>query len=364
MLIKKNVNPYSMRTFAFLNDDISRIIAAYYLYSALELSHKDDFKGAFNLIDFAKKLSPKYFECNKIAAFLYSRTNTLKAKEEYQLALSYCVTDNEMSTVLVLYAGFLLRINDYRDALEQLKKAETIDNENIYIKLEKAKIYSCMGSFSDAETTLNQIVYEDLQTIKEKNIYLTRKADNLKRQSEVFEQRDYEKKFDLIKAAFIELEKSEQPDKELYNYMINLLSNLCYMYFDVGVMQYLCSKLYQYDQNLMQTSKFIDLRKILKDKFNSIPEFDMKYSFLRFMIDYNDELQELDDGEGIVYSIKDSYGFIKNIKYLEGLYFKIDQQVRLGDIVRLENIFQTDKGPIAKKFSIIRNVEDKYINLY
>ena len=243
MLVKENVNPYSMYAFAFLNNDISRIIAAYYLHDALGYSRRKEFDIAFNLIDFAKKLAPRYFECNKIAASLYAITNPLKAAEEYELSLSYCETDKETATVLVLYAEVLLKMNDYQGALKQLTRADTIDENNVYIKLEKTKVLSCTGRFADAEITLCQIVYEDLETNKEKNIYLTRKADILKRRSEVFEQRDYEKKFGLIKEAFSELEKSERPDKELYNYMTTLLYNLCYMYFDIEVMEFLYCKL-------------------------------------------------------------------------------------------------------------------------
>lgn len=361
VLTKQHVNPYSMKAFSFINNDISRVIAAYYLCEAMQCANKDDLKTAFELIEFAKKLAPRYFECNKISAFLNTTINPTKAKEEYELSISYCENDIELATVHVLYAGFLLRIDDYDCALEQLNKAHEIDKDNYYIKMEKCKIYSTIGEYDKAEKILEEVRFSDLQSTRDENIYLTRNADILKRRAEIYEPRDYGRKFTLISQAIRILETSKIPDQGIYDYMAILLKEVCYMYFDRNKLEYLIEKLEDNIKALKRVPKFKKLKEAILSKLDLIEDVGLRKKLKQLVYNYNEILPQLKEREGVVYLAKNNFGFIKNQEYPLGIYFKLGDKIKNldeGDIVELENVLQTERGPIAINVKVLYNIKD------
>jgi GTPase SAR1 family protein len=344
-------SPYTMKSFIITNDDKSRIVAAYYLSKALECSHKMEIDDAFKFVEFAKKLAPNYFECNKVAAFLYGTTSPLKARNEYNIAIECSKTEDEKATILIAYAGFLLRCNDYTNAIEQLSLAEKFQPCNTYIKLEKTKILGCVNDFEIAYKLLDEIQYEALSE-KNKNIYLTRKADLKKRESEVFDQRDIDKKFNLIKEAFEILELSISPDREIYEYMANLLKSLTYIYFDDEVIIYILEKLEMYHSFFRNTRNFKEFQNNMKTKINGIANPQYKSSVLKYITNIEDLLDELEEDEGIVYALHTdkNFGFFKTKDYLKGVYFKLQDRIssiQIGDIIKFEKIITTEKGYMA-----------------
>lgn len=357
VLQNQHKSPYTMKSFIFLNNDKSRIIAAYYLMKAIKSSNKDCLDEAFNLIEFAKKLAPHYFECNKVAAFLYGTTSPLKTREEYEIGIEYCQTQEEKANILVVYAGFLLRCNDYYTAIEKLSFAEELKPDDPYIKLEKVKILGCINDFKAAYANLNAINYEELDS-HYKNIYLTRKADLLKRESELFDQRDIKKKFEYICNAYKILEDSPEPDDLIYDYMVYLLNNLAYMIFDTSVMKYINDKLEIYYSFFRKCPRFREFKKNILSKLDEFTDTTLKTEIMKYFPQIEDTLSKLKPNEGIVYALRHDlgFGFFKTKEYPKGVYFKIHYKIsdiQIGDIVMYDNIITTSKGIMVLNVSIV-----------
>ncbi|MGI6716769.1 MAG: NB-ARC domain-containing protein [Eubacteriales bacterium] len=357
VLQSKHKSPYAMKSFSFHNNDKSRIIAAFYLMKAIQCSNKDNMDEAFKLVSFAKKLAPNYFECNKVAAFLYGTTSPLKAREEYDIAKEYCETDEEKATILVVYAGFLLRCNDYHTAISELSVAQALQPDNIYIKLERIKILGCINDFKEAYSLLDSIDYELLDN-HYKNIYLTRKADLLKRQSELFDQRDIKKKFELIKNAFCTLEESQEPDEQIYDYMVYLLSNLSYIIFDESVMSFIKEKIEKYFTFFRKCRRFKELKKNIIAKLDGINETPLKTEIEKYFREFDDLLPKLKSNQGVVYALKyeQGFGFFKTKDYPKGVYFRINYNIReiqIGDIIEFDEIITTSKGVMVRNIKIV-----------
>lgn len=352
ILQNKSKSPYAMKSFIFLNDDKSRLIAAYYLYNAINVSNSKDLDKAFELVDIAKKIAPNYFECNKIAAFLYGTTSSLKAKNEYEIAIKCCGTDEEKATIYIVYAGFLLRCNDYQGALERLDAAELLQSENVYIKFEKVKIMGCINNFY-AYNILEQIDFENLDE-KNKNIYLTRKADLLRRESETIDQRDVSEKIKIIKKAFETLEESMQPDIEIYHYMAYLLKTLTYLYFDKNALEFIYAMLQKYYTVICETTSYNEFRTSMRSKIEKIETEYLRNNIYKYVKNANDILNDLDQDEGLVYAIRNDLncGFFKTTEFPKGVYFKITESlndIKNGDIIRFDKIIKTDRGIMTNR---------------
>lgn len=356
VLQNKHKSLYTMKSFVFHNNEKSRIVAAYYLMKAIQSANSGDLDEAFKIVSFAKKLSPHYFECNKVAAFLYGTTSPLKAREEYDIAMEYCETEEEKATVLIVYAGFNLRCNDYQTAIKQLTIAQSIQPNNNYIKLEKVKILGCINEFKESYSLLHSIDYNSLDN-HYKNIYLTRKADLMKRESELFDQRDIMKKFELIRSAFSTLEESHEPDEQIYDYMVYLLSNLSYIIFDESVMRFIKDKLEKYFTFFRKGHKFKELKKNMMSKLDGVTDVSLKSELIKYFRDIDDILPRLELNEGIVYALKHElgFGFFKTIEYQKGVYFKINYNIReiqIGDVVEFDKIITTPKGVMVTNIKI------------
>lgn len=359
ILQNKNKSPYAMKSFIFLNDDKNRFIAAYYLYNAIDASNNKSFDKAFELVDIAKKIAPSYFECNKIAAFLYGTTRSLKAKNEYEIAIKCCLTDEEKVTILIVYAGFLLRCNDYQAALEKLNTAEALQPENIYIKFEKVKIMGCINNF-DAYKVLENINFNTLDE-KNKNIYLTRKADLMKRESETFDQRDVTEKIKMIKKSFETLEESSNPDIEIYKYMAYLLKTLTYLYFDRTALDFIYDMLQKYYTYMSETTNYNDFKMSMRSKIDKIEAVDLRENIYKYVKNTSDILSELGYNEGLVYAIRNDLncGFFKTSDYPNGIYFKIKEHlsdIKNGDIIKYDKIIRTDRGIMTNELLSYRSV--------
>ena len=204
---------------------------------------------------------------------------------------------------MVVYAGFLLRCNDYHTAISELSVAQALQPDNIYIKLERIKILGCINDFKEAYSLLDSIDYELLDN-HYKNIYLTRKADLLKRQSELFDQRDIKKKFELIKNAFCTLEESQEPDEQIYDYMVYLLSNLSYIIFDESVMSFIKEKIEKYFTFFRKCRRFKELKKNIIAKLDGINETPLKTEIEKYFREFDDLLPKLKSNQGVVYALK------------------------------------------------------------
>ena len=346
-------SPYVMREFGVKSGENSKLVAAYYLNLAMKESQNGNSDLAFKYVEYAKKLEINYFQCNKIAAYLYGTTSQHKAKEEFEIALKCCEINEDKVTVYMVYAGYLLTCNDYFGALDKLESAEKIlkGNINVYLIFEKSKILGCLNRFEEAYKVLEKI---DTSNISNNfyNIYVTRKADLKRRESELYDYRDLGKILELIKEAYELLKSSKEPDRGIYQYMAILVRSLAYLYYSPEANKFMLEILDEYYSYMRKESDFKKVQDIILSKIEDIEDKNLVEKISKYTIDIGDRLKSLEENEGLVYYLnKDkNFGFFRNKENYQGVYFKITQKLRMlqiGDIVKFERLKQTTKGTMT-----------------
>ena len=346
-------SPYAMREFGVKSGENSKLVAAYYLTLAMIESNIGNFDLAFKYVEYAKKLEINYFQCNKIAAYLYGTTSQHKAKEEFEIALKCCDIDEDKVTVYIVYAGYLLRCNDYFGALDKLESAEKIieGDTNVYLLFEKSKILGCLNRFEEAYKVLEKVDISNL-TNNFYNIYVTRKADLKRRESELYDYRDLEKILELIKEAYELLKSSEEPDQGIFQYMTTLVKSLAYLYYSPEANIFMLKILDEYYSYMRKGSDFKKVQDIIISKIEDIEDKNLVEKISKYTININDHLESLEENEGLVYYInKDkNFAFFRNKENFKGVYFNITQKLRMlqiGDVVKFERLNQTTKGTMT-----------------
>lgn len=146
-------------------------------------------------------------------------------------------------------------------------------------------------------------------------------------------------------------------DENALKYLGNLLFELMHFYYDVAVDEYVYNTLKSVDGRIFKSKGLKDLKRKFLGIKDKIPYFVGVEEFTSMLIDYNFALEYLNDGEAIVYSMKDKFGFVKNETFSKGIYFSIsdiDFTVQLGDVVRLGDVYLTPRGYVVKDMKFIR----------
>ncbi|MBI9011786.1 MAG: hypothetical protein JEZ08_06090 [Clostridiales bacterium] len=354
-LQENHKSDYAMKEFGIKSGENSKLVAAYYLTLALKESKLGNQELAFKYVEYAKKLEINYFQCNKIAAYLYGTTSQNKAKEEFEIALKCCEVDEDKVMVYIVYAGYLLRCNDYYGALSKLENAEVIlDGEvNVYLIFEKSKILGCLNRFEEAYGVLDQLDIKELST-NYFNIFVTRKADLKRRESELFDHRDFDKMLGLIRESYEYLRSSDDPDRGIYQYMTNLVKSLAYLYYSPKANELMLEILDGYYSNIRKDPEYKKVQDIIKSKLENIEDPNIVKRIKKYTIDINEQLESLKDNEGLVYYLnkEKNFGFFRNKENLKGVYFKITHKLRglqIGDVVKHGKINLTTKGTMTKE---------------
>ena len=102
MMERRYNKPYSLQTFYYDIKDRKKSVASYYLNEAIIAHHKKDDELAISYIELAKSLCHKFFECNKIHAYILRDSSRQKAIEEYDIAKSNTTTNKELRLVLII----------------------------------------------------------------------------------------------------------------------------------------------------------------------------------------------------------------------------------------------------------------------
>lgn len=354
MEIKNEFDIFNPKAITSLNKQ-ERIISAKYLLDALSFSAKGDWQNAFSLIELSKKVCPNYFECYKISAFLYAIKRDTYAFEEYKTALELCENDLEKSTVLVLLGNYCLEQDERNQAVKYFHLASEL-HKHPYINLCSAKALTYQGKYDLALDEIKKISYEQLETTKYRNMYLTRQADIYLRKSQVDGKKNPINSFDLIKTAISILESSPNGDYKLYNMYSNALFSLSLFYYNEEIMGYVIEKIKTKYMSIRTSRKFKTLCNLLKNKFDLIKN-NNKNDLLIYIFDYKELIENLDDDNlGIIIYMKNGYGFIANKKYSNNIYFNYDcnENLTVGsvvtfDIVNKGNIVATN---LVKKMDI------------
>ena len=355
MIERRYNKPYSLQTFYYEISERKKSVASYYLNEAIKAYYKKENDLAVYYINLAKSLCPKFLECNKIHAHILRNSDPQKAIEEYDIAKKNAKTDKETRLVLINYKEFCLSNNDYDGALSAINQAILIENETL-LQFEKEKILAFMGRYAEADQILIQIQNDCIHNNRLQNIFLTRKADLLKRKAESI--RDREQRIELLKQACETIRESKELDENSLNYLAEIINQLMHYYYLTDIVRYIYVTIKSVDSSILKTKAFRELRKRFSKIIENIPCFENREEFLNMLIDYKDIVSSLNQNEGIVYQLKDKFGFVRNQQYYQGIYFSlsdIDFAIRLGDIVRLDNIFETPRGLVVKDLKFIRH---------
>lgn len=356
MELKNEFDMFNPKSITSLNSQ-ERIIASKYLLEALGFSAVGNWKEAFSNVELAKKITPDFFECYKISAFLYAIKKDNLACHEYEMALQMCENDVEKSIVYVLLGNYWLEQDDRSSSIKYFDDALTL-NPHTYVYLCKSKALTYMGKYDEALETLEKINSDTLSTLKYKNMYLTRQADIYFRKAQLDGKKNPKNTFSLIKTGIDILETSQKGDYKLYNLYANALFTLSLFYYDVEIIDYVIEKIKTKYNNLRTAPKFKTLCNLLRSRYELIKNKN-KNELLIYIFDYKEFIERLEDGNiGLIIYMKDGYGFIANKKYPSNIYFNYIQgdKLEIGDIVVYD--IYNDGRIIATNIAKKRKISD------
>lgn len=358
-----NTEPYVIRNFKVDANEKHKIISCYYLRKSLDSFFAKDITTSETLLDLSRRISPNFYGCNIVNAFINASTNPQKSLEEYKISLDNANSNEEIRMIYIHYAKFLLSINDYNGAIDKLNKAEMIRIDN-YTIFEKTKVLASCGKFEDAYKSINRLSYEDVKfQEKDRNLYHLRLSDIKRREAERIDTREIYLRIEKYKEALEIIEKEENPDKDTLNYIALLLRDLYNVISNKQVLQIIYETIEKYKYEIFKVSNFNKLKKQIRVDKDYLPAFEGKHELLTYVFDVNSELENLEENEAIVSNVKESYGFVKNKEYPLGIYFSkqsIDFDPKIGDIVSLGEIIEVKKGFTVLDLKFKINILDKY----
>lgn len=360
--IKKNDSPLDIGSIRYSNK--AELISAYYLRQALD--NKSQCKGVhsdntFEHIKFAQELVPQYYETNLIAAFSYGMQTPLKAEEEYQQALKHAKSNNSKFRVLNHYVEFLIRSNEYSKAIEYLDLADELNVNHTEVIFQKAKVYSYLYKFEDADLLLNELNPKELSST-DFNKLQTRRADIYCRRSETIDIRETQKRLIFFKMAVECLTICPEPDKKVYEYMSKVLCRLSYMYGDEDVLDFILNLVQKYYPKINKTEHYNEFTTQINERLPQIKNIIFKKSISRYIINYNNHLNVLKPNEAVIYNLKEGYGFCKNNEFLEGLYFSmrgLPANIMYGDILSYSSVLDSQGKYSVVAPKLIDNIFDR-----
>lgn len=359
-------NLINVYCFKFDLEQKEKCIAAYYLNEALKCS-RYDYARAMDFIDLAELIAPNYFEVNKVKGFLLNASSPMQAKAEYLAAIQKADSIDEEIKTQTLFACFLIRNNDYTNAMKILEyvlsdlapktKIPTID-----IKLELVKAKSSCGLFDEAQILINEISCEESLAIRHQNIILTRKADILKRRFEALLNRSQLENYHLLTDAMQILRQSNSPDSDLLNSEADILSRLSYFLFNDEVVDFIVLTLNEVYNQIWKTKSYKKFITVAMSRLNQITSPEKKNLLKPYLIDIFDNVNLLNDNRGVVYKVDKTQGFayFKN-KDHSSVYFRINYEIpcSVGSIIEFDEIYLIQgKGPMISKYTIVGHASD------
>lgn len=342
-------------------DNKNRQLGSYYLSRALEFSAYRKWKEAYNFINKASAIAPDYFEVYKIKAFIAAENNEqFEAITNYRTALESCEDEFEKATILYLFSVFYtIKMQDLEQAEELINKAIEIVPDEPIVLLEKARVLTYLGKYSEAEIILEKLNKKrSTFTDKLDNQFISRFADLYRRMSQTYQNRDVEKKVELFKKSIETIESLSTIDSKTYVIMTKVLTDLSYLYFNNEAIELIYKTLKKHFNYLksIKGNHFKKLRENLDNYGFQIPE-DLYNLLKKLTHNYSLDAKNITKrNEGIVVHRKDHFGFIGNY-HNPSIYFnenmvKFDN-IEIGDIVTFD-IFNTPKGSAAKNIKLLK----------
>ena len=82
-----NTDPYNIKNYNVNITERHKIVSCFYLRKAVGFYYRREIAESNNLLDLARRISPNFYACNIVSAFMNSTTNPQKSIEEYNIAL-------------------------------------------------------------------------------------------------------------------------------------------------------------------------------------------------------------------------------------------------------------------------------------
>lgn len=363
--VRNENDPFNPKSLFANSSNDNRKLASYYLDKALACSSINNWGESFECTEKAANIAPDYFEVFKIKAFLLSENRDFYgALQNYQIALAKCETNFEKATVLYLFSVFYtIKLTDNQKALELIDEALEYCPEEFILQIEKARVLTYNGKFSDAEDILRQLKEKSSSFgARMQNIYASRYGELHRRIAERIDKRDIEIKFNRLKEGIEVIEKISKIDQKTYVILISILLELSYLYFYEPALELLSKTLKTHSNQLKsnKSKKLEYLRKNIYGRVNEIPETIYK-SIITDIYDFKEAAVKINNNkQGIIVFIKDHYGFISNALN-KSIYFKVKNlpdNTIVGDIVEFE-MYKDKGGSAAKNIKKLYNLFEK-----
>lgn len=307
------------------------IISAFYLYKAVGLMHEKKNSEALELIKLAQNISPDYSECYKLHGLILSYMEKAEAEEKYKEAYNKSKSTREAIIQLVALTNYYIRVNNYCEALKKIELANNIDKNNIFVILEKVKVLLYMGKYKEAEELINSINPEKLCTQKEYNIFVTRKADLIRRKAELLDELSQkEQRKELLLGAFKDLSSETNPDDYMNSMLCRIAADIVFLPNFNDCASVILTVILDRLPSILHTNAYMDFKFKLRSNLNSL---DPELANICLEKIYGIDVKNYNENVGYVSHVKDNYGFIVNAKYPSGIYFANHGDFKKGDKV-------------------------------
>lgn len=354
--------PYNPNTISFNLKSIDEQLATYHLKEALAYGKDKKWDNCTDELVKAQSIEPDFFEVYKVKAFLEAEKGELYgAINNYDIAFSKCKTDRERARVCYLFSVFYtIKMQDTDSALDYILKAESFAPDSNDILLEKVRVLTFLGKYEEAETLWQEVKKkEDNANLRTKNILGNRYLDLKLRQAEILQNRDYIKRYTLIKQAIDELSNIEIIDDKTAVNLLKAMTALSYAYYHFDSIKLIADTLdrYSYAISRLDRKNREKLLSIIQDNEESIDNSLYQRIYTNLSAFKMEASSISNENEGLVVKTKDNYGFISNANYSynKGLFFAMNnayEGIKVGDKVSFE-IYTTSKGPAAKNIKML-----------
>ena len=202
-------------------------IATLYILKAIECSKNKNYSEVDDFIELAKNADSSFSDIYKIAGYLYSKYDSIKSEENYNIALE--LAENK-APVYYFFAGSLINTQKYEMAEVEMAKAIELDPNNSLIKLRYARLEKMQNKFDISLKKLSEINMNNLDEYGNRMEikYIFEMIDTRIRFAETLLETDKNLALSILKETLEFLDKS---DSSLFDFTIyNSLFKLCHIY--------------------------------------------------------------------------------------------------------------------------------------
>lgn len=237
--IKNPLSPYTIHT-----RSRSDWVIAKHLRDALALTKERNFDEALKLVDRAKILSPDFYECFRVEAWINALMgNVSEAYDSYERAIE---TEPKAANARTMFAGFLLRdLHDAEKAAEQLTVAMELAPASPEPRLEYARCCLYQAKFEEAKEIL-----ECLSTLPDCHERVRTKIIDLEiqthcRTADFYSQnQEPSKALDALDDLISYFDEIDYPDRKMFQRLVRVrrAAAVCRGCFQPGTPNYLRSE--------------------------------------------------------------------------------------------------------------------------